>query len=285
MASPDFSKQKKALLIAGVLAVGAGVLVALYGRAVELEASGGEVVHVLVAAAPITAGTTLQMQHLQQKKVPKAYVHPAAVTTADREQILGQRVSAKLDLGQMLLWSDFATERQSAGRKLSASVPKGQRALTMPVNASSALGGMLAPGDRVDVIGTFTKSTEGAETSTVTLLQNVTVLAVGAQRDTTEARHDGQGGVGHVTLAVGLEESELLVFSMNRGKVGLVLRNVDDIAIVDDVPEKNFSDIFQEQKRVALMRKPRAVAAKPSIPTEPDRTIEVVKSARQPGGR
>lgn len=280
VSTSNFTKQKKALALAAVFAIAAGTTVALYGRAVELEASGGEAMHLVVAAAPIKPGTPLGPTHLQLKKVPKAYVHPAAVMASDREQILGQRVSSKLEVGQVLLWSDFATERQSVGRKLAAAVPKGLRGLTVPVNTSSALGGMLTPGDRVDVIGTFQKSNEGAESSTVTLLQNVTVLAVGSQRDTAGEAREGSNA-GHVTLAVGLEEAELLVFAMNRGKVGFVLRNTDDIAVVDEIPEKNFSDIFQVEKRVAMMRKPRVVQ-KPA--EEPERTIEVVKSAK-PGAR
>ena len=36
---------------------------------------------------------------------------------------------------------------------------------------------------------------------------------------------------------------------MQRGPVNVALRSQDDIETVDDVPDKNFGDIFEQQKR------------------------------------
>ncbi|HEY7957102.1 MAG TPA: Flp pilus assembly protein CpaB, partial [Polyangia bacterium] len=150
-------------------------------------------------------------------------------------------------------------QRTAASRRLSAAVQKGQRAITIPVDVSGSLAGMLRPGDHVDVIGTFAKN-QGADWSTVTLLQNVLVIATGDQRGAVENEEPaGPPGSQHtfsnITVSVDLEEAELLVFSMQRGPINVALRAQDDIETVDDVPEKNFSDIFEVQKRAAFQRR------------------------------
>jgi Flp pilus assembly protein CpaB len=94
--------------------------------------------------------------------------------------------------------------------------------------------GLLRPGDRVDVL-----FTEGEATSTHTILQNVLVLSVGsdiAAVDETSGRTSTARG-GTVTLAVSSEGAQIVTQAKSHGRLTLSLRNADDIAVVDNLPE------------------------------------------------
>jgi Flp pilus assembly protein CpaB len=94
----------------------------------------------------------------------------------------------------------------------------------------------------------------------VTLLQNVLVLATGDLRGGAESDVEASGpgiprSFSSVTVAVDPEEAELLVFAMSRGPVAVALRSQEDLETVEDLPDKNFGDIFESQKRAAFQRR------------------------------
>jgi len=190
--------------------------------------------------------------------VPEAYVNKASIRVGEENVIIGRPVANKIGSGDDILWSDLELQKSAATRRLSAAVQKGQRALTIPVDVSGSLAGMLRPSDRIDILGTFARA-QGADYATVTLLQNVTVIATGDVRGEGEATEGGgmggQRSFTNITVSVDLEEAELLVFALQRGPVSIVLRAQEDIETVDDLPDKNFGDIFESQKRAAFARK------------------------------
>jgi pilus assembly protein CpaB len=122
--------------------------------------------------------------------------------------------------------------------------------LTLAVDQSGSLAGMLRPGDHVDILGTFARAQQ--DYATVTILQNVLVLATGEVRgagDSEESFNNGPRTFNNITVSVDPEEAELLVFATQRGPVNISLRSQDDVSTFDDVPEKNFGDIFEQKRR------------------------------------
>jgi pilus assembly protein CpaB len=247
---------KKKLLVAVGLAAIAVASLYLYSRSLQNEVAGGQRVTILVAAQDLPAGTRIAKANLAQRDVPEAYVHQSSIRDTEINQILGRPVAEKVSQGQALLWNDFELQRSGATRRLAAAVQKGQRALTLPVDLSASLAGMLRPGDHVDVLGTFAKG-QGTDWATVTLLQNVLVVATGDLRQSgdEEPSTGGPRTFNNITVSVDLEEAELLVFAMHRGPINIALRAQDDLETVDNVPDKNFGDIFEPQKRVAFSRR------------------------------
>jgi pilus assembly protein CpaB len=245
---------KRKLVVAIGLALIAMLSLWLYSRSLEKEVAGGQKVTVLVAGQEIAAGARLTKSMLAMRDMPEAYVHPASILKGEENKIIGRPVAAKIAQGQAILWSDF--EMTKVTGKLSGRIQKGQRAITIPVDNSGSHAGMLQRGDRVDILGTFARN-QGTDWATVTLLQNVPVLEIG------DGRHgdDMTGGAAQprsftsITLAVDLEEAELLVFAIQRGPINIVLRGTEDMETVDDVPDKTFGDIFEMQKRAAFTRK------------------------------
>jgi pilus assembly protein CpaB len=251
---------KKKLVVAVGLALIAVLSLWLYSRSLQEEVAGGQKVQILVAGEDIAAGVRVTKAMLAVREVPEAYVHQASIHKGEENQIIGRPVAEKVAQGQPLLWSDFELQKSAQSRRLAGAVQKGQRALTIPVDMSGSLAGMLRPGDHVDILGTFARA-QGTDWATVTLLQNVLVIATGDLRGTGEGEEAPVGGGGgprtfnNITVSVDLEEAELLVFSMQRGPINMALRSQEDLETVEDVPDKNFGDIFEAQKRTAFARR------------------------------
>jgi pilus assembly protein CpaB len=249
---------RKKLAIAIGLAVVAVLALWLWSRSVVQEVGGGQKVWVAVAAEDIPVGARVSRTAVAFREVPDSYVHPETVRKGEEAQIVNRTVSEKIAQGQPFLWSNFDQLRSAGSRRLAGSITKGQRALTLPVDLSGSLAGMLRPGDHVDILGTFSKN-QGTEFATVTLLQNIAVLATGEQRGETSDPGEAAAGGGHtitsITVSVDLEEAELLVFSMQRGPINIALRATDDLETMEQVPEKNFGDIFEAPKRANFARR------------------------------
>jgi pilus assembly protein CpaB len=232
----------------------------LYARGLARDTGGGNKIAVLVAAAELAAGARLDKAQLAIQEIPEAYVHAAAVRRGEEAQLVGNVLVHRMERGQPLLWSDVEVARSAAARRLAAEVQKGQRALTLPVDLSGSLAGMLHAGDHGDLLGTFARA-QGTDFATVTLLQNVLVLATGSVRAAGELDGGtGQGGsrsFSSVTVQVDLEAAELLAFARERGPINVALRAPGDAETLEDVPDKNFGDIFESARRAAFLRRHR----------------------------
>lgn len=246
-----------------LVAAGAGVaafgLHFAYVTALEAEAHGGKRVAVLVATERLPRGTALAERALATREMPEAYLGARAVPASRAAEILGLEVTVDVDAQEIVQWTDVAAREGPDSRDLAELVAPGERALTIPVDASLSMGGLLRPGHRVDILGTFSKSAHlKADRVTVTLLQNVTVLATGRRfGDGGGEEPAGNGRFATVTLSVGLEEAELLSYASKTGTLSLVLRGYRDLRVVGDVPEKGIDDVWDAERRNVLQAKER----------------------------
>ncbi len=251
---------RTALLAAFGVAIVGVALFGLYMKRFEHEAAGGEPIEVLMVTSDVPIGEPLTQQKLATRQLPQAYVEDRHVLASDQQRVLGIRVSNGLSANQSLLWTDLATG-SSVRRDLSTLLREGMRALTIRANASSSFGGLLRPGDRVDVLLTATRP-GGESRVTVPLLQNILVLAVGAdtggpdQTDAESARANSLRGL-EVSVAVTIEQATLVTHARDRGELQLVLRNPDDVEIVAGVPETTDPDLIEPEKRRNIQRRRR----------------------------
>lgn len=263
----------KALIIAiGAAALGL-VLLLLYKQRFEAEASGGVPVRVLIAVQDIPLGAAVAENMLGYRLIPQAYLEDRFVRQSDLQKVIGVRVSNGLRANQTMMWTDLSLV--SDGRRdLSSLVSTGMRAITVRADITNSFGGLLRPGDRVDVLGTLSRTGGETDRVTIPLLQNVLVLAAGrdtggeAQRQTVNGSTNGnsQVDISQITLSVSMEEAQLLTYTADRGGAGgrhtgltLVLRNPEDIAILEGVPETNIEDIFEPTRRANVSRRRRQV--------------------------
>lgn len=261
---------KKKLLIAAII-VGSFAAFLLYLYTAQVKQEKDEIManprEVIVAARDISAGTLLTREHVNTKTVPGQFLPANPLLGQDLEIYLDMPVSESIREGAMILTSDFAVAE--VARTLSGRIPAGERAMTIPVDAISGVAGLLRPGDRVDILGTFPVGTEdnlipeaaGNDSIgyvTMNLLQNVTLLAVG-QEVSDIPSGDARGNRGQystVTLSLTPSESELLVISQTRGKLMLLLRHRDDIESVT-VTKTTLREVLEELEVINRERQVR----------------------------
>jgi pilus assembly protein CpaB len=247
----------RALAIALVVAVLGGVLLVLYLRRFEEEASGGERVKLVTVVKPIKAGTVITEDALSTRLVPRAYVEDRAVLDVDRPKIIGLRAGNSVEAQQTLMWTDLSITHDES-RNLSALVQPGMRAVNIrAVNHNIESFALLRPGDRVDVIATMAKDGSGPGQSSearwsVVVLQNVLVLAVGGDTDAAEKTPGGGGGSKRemiLSLSLNLPEAQLLTLAMDKGKLSVALRNPDDVRVTEGMADMSSSALIDTKAR------------------------------------
>jgi pilus assembly protein CpaB len=231
---------KRALSIAFAVALlGAGLLF-LYLKRFERDASGGALVTLIVAIKPVEPGALLTEDMIATRNIPMAYVENRAVRLSEKARVLGLRVSTRVQPQQTLMWTDLATAADDR-RDLSSLVEPGMRAMTVRARsgASDRANELIRPGDRVDVV--VTTGERDQETSVV-LMQNVLVLAVGLDtgNDSGEKRTNG-GRDSLLTLSLTIREAQLEAMAAEKGRISVALRNPDDVRVIDGLTQLNAS--------------------------------------------
>ncbi|MBT9171892.1 MAG: hypothetical protein DDT21_00266 [Syntrophomonadaceae bacterium] len=213
-------KNKKMLLLSVILAVLAGLAVfrflAELERKSELEANLGPV---LVAKADIPPRSRLNEGMFALVQQPKEFIHPQALT--EQSQVKGAFARERLAAGEQVLASRLvAAGEVRAG--LAYLISLGHRAMSVPVDSVSGVGGFILPGDRVDALVTIDVEENDTSIVTTTLVaENLLVLAAGTIIRSTEQE---QLAVDHVTLEVPANKVAALTQAGDRGALRLTLR-------------------------------------------------------------
>lgn len=215
-------------LVAIAAGIAAGVMVFWQLRQAELRADGGEKISLLVLNEKVSRGTVLQESHLGIRQVPIAWVDERAIRNKSRHEAVGMTLALSLDADQVLQWSDFEPRIGGNHIDLADEIQPGQRAVTIPVTSALAMGGLLRPGHRVDILVTTSDGAGGrGSKNTRTLLQNITVLAVGS--DTNGQSVEGRFHT--ITLSVTADQGELLANAAVQGVLAASLRGYGDAKI------------------------------------------------------
>ncbi|MEI6971265.1 MAG: Flp pilus assembly protein CpaB [bacterium] len=212
------------------------------------ELSGLQMTRVVIAERDLPSGTLINAERdIAFSSVPRSGLSGEPVTPEEVDRIIGRKLRFPLSAKQPILWN-YVDIPNRARSGLSSTVGKGNRAISIPVGGVSAVSGLVQPDDCVDIIGTFTlpSATAGTvETVTMTMLENVTVLAVGSRLATSPlSRSESVTGYGMVTLEVSPGEAELLVFaSQMKGRLTLSLRNPTDLGVIEKLETVDFTHV------------------------------------------
>ncbi len=228
-------------LVIGVLFGGLAFFI-LYQNAAELEKKTTPV-EVLVAVDYIPAGVFLKPDMVQKKSVPDSYVSPSAIR--DLKEVDGMMTMVPISAGEQILSNKFSEGEAS----LALALNPGYRAYTLAVDETNGIGGLLKPGNHVDIL-TRLESDKRSVTSFV--FQNVSVIAVGQKlgwkpnlsKTSAPAPGDDNSGYSTVTLAVTPEQAETLMYMEGR-PLRLILRGPNDDEIVS-VPAQTESDVLSK---------------------------------------
>ncbi|MEN3044687.1 MAG: Flp pilus assembly protein CpaB [Candidatus Hydrothermales bacterium] len=140
------------LLIALSLAGIAALLLISYIQDVERKTlMKGAPERILVAKKDISARTIITEDLVEYKEIPKPFIEPLAVSNI--EEIIGMVAITDIRKGEQIT-KNLLLPTQT-WTVLSSFVPEGYRALTIHVDEVSGVGGLILPGDEVDVVATF----------------------------------------------------------------------------------------------------------------------------------
>ena len=176
--------------------------------------------YVLVADKNLPTGTLIKENLLTWQAWPDAKLHRSYLIKgeSDLEELVGSVVRRAISAGEPV----------SAGRLvkpgtrgfLAAVLRPGYRAVSLRINATSSISGLVFPGDRVDVILT---PTVNAKRVSETVLTNVRILAIDQQtNDQTQAPKVGK----HATFEVTPKQAEMFSVLTDMGKLSLSLRSL-----------------------------------------------------------
>ena len=219
---------------------------------------------VVFAGKDIAARTEVTESMLTTKTVAEDEALRGAFS--DYEPVVGQVTRQEILKGEQVTRTKVGPQTETEIEEgLSFVIPQGMRGFSIKVDEPSAVGGLLLPGDRVDIIAIFDKS-DFDNDKAVTLLQNLEVLAVAqtaqesipppaSEQAAEEATPESDGvaeeaaageaslgtrpedvvtnpGARTVTLAVTPEQAQLLALTQAKGDLALALRPYGDAADV-----------------------------------------------------
>jgi pilus assembly protein CpaB len=224
-------------------------------------------VKVLCAARDVSEGAELTRPMVAVREVPARFLTGSYLAVEQDGSVkndpVGQRVLVPLKAGDPILLSHFAPARDP---DLSTMVhPKG-RAVTVDVQERNAVGLWVRPNDHVDVVGSF-RDPQTQQLKSVTLLQNVVVLATGRINASTSAPADEDRRYTSVTLLVLPEEAEILTLAQETGTLTLLLRNPDDLDSQDKRAVVDQRQLLTGERAGELQQKRY-------------RTIQIIRGAR-----
>ena len=284
-------KKKLSIILALVLAGLGAVMIRNYISQTERKFVKEEKkAYVLVAAASIPAGTTIDETMVKFDAVPERYVQPKALNS--QSLAVGKRTIADIFPGEQIMSTKLTLMVKDTS--LAMRTPQGKRAITLTIPFLSAVGGKVRPGDYVDVVGTFPYNAvvdgkQITEMVSVTLFQNVLVLGIEGGAPAERGKPAAAPTDLMLTLALAPKEVALLTYALDQGKLRLVLRPPLETAIEPVAPvEVNslwqyvFSNLGQEftankeDKPVVIKQQQEK---KPEPPAPP--TMEVYRGTQK----
>ena len=211
--------------LAMLLAILGGVGAYMAMRAPVAEGASVEVRPLVVVAKPVAAGDRMTRGVLRLDSVPAGTVPRGSLGRI--EEVEGKFATLPMVAGEPVLSAKLSGSTPGSG--LAAIVPHDRFAVSIAVNDVISTGGLLAPGDRVDVLGVASKEAGG---NAQIVLRDVIVLAVAnTLLGADPAKANGKAGADNprtlnatITLAVSIEEAQRLVQMDELGKLRLALR-------------------------------------------------------------
>ena len=196
------------------------------------EPLGPPPVEVIAAARDLLVGTLLTANDVTYVPLEADTVFSSHMRRDQTEPsaVIGSVVRTALLAGMPL--TSAALIRPGQEGFLAAALMPDHRAVTIVVNQETSHAGLIAPGDRVDVIFTMQVPSDGASqlnSFSRTILQNIRVVAVGrrvesAASEPESEENGGRNGDDTVTLEVLPPEADRLVLATTRGSISLALR-------------------------------------------------------------
>ncbi|MBF0483758.1 MAG: Flp pilus assembly protein CpaB [Candidatus Omnitrophica bacterium] len=172
--------------------------------------------------------------------------------------------------------------------------PAGKRALTVLIDPLSAVGGLVTPGDFIDVIARLElpnpdeskKERDDKNFVTTVLFQNLQVLAIGTNFKSVGAgvEYGTQQSAKqlYITLAVSPEEAGLITFAQAHGTLKFALRspNNDDVPSLQAASWDTLSDYLLQKQGTEMAIPKNKAGIKNMGPEEVKSVIQIFRKGQ-----
>lgn len=220
----DKPKFRMALIV--ILALATSGLVFWYLKGLQVTPTGES--SIAVPAQKITAGTKLTPIMFKEALMPDKYIKAGTVTASSN--VADKYAGVDLWPDQMVLQEQLVNAQKSS--EMQYKIPAGKRAVTIAIDPISGVAGYLKRGSRVDMIISYKPQPEGKMTQSMTLLQDIEVLAVGSQAIASQSIGEGEATINdNVTLAVSPLQAQQIMLAESTGLIKLTMRPADDKTI------------------------------------------------------
>lgn len=248
---------RRFLIIAVLFAALSGALVFAWmnsqsGKSDSGSAAGGSR-QVVVAKTIIKQRTEITADMVEVKSIPANAVIEGGFATVD--EVVGKIARLPLEVNQQVVANGIVDTNRPVADALSQVVPNGRRGYSITATQLNTAGGLILPGDYVDVIWVCCTN-ENIVTLTRTVVQNVQVAALAQNIIDAGPVASGDGtGVDEdpvavdkekvdseavtITLLVSPDQADLLAMAENLGDMRVALRGPSDTNI--DPPEEDFT--------------------------------------------
>jgi pilus assembly protein CpaB len=244
---------RRARLLTLLLAIGCTIFAAMLWRGMQgqesaqietpIEPAQVQASQVLVAARDIAMGERLDSLALEWREWPRMNVTAGMITQDAKPNAIADlaetRVRLPFLLGEPI--NDRKLVRLQDRGFLSATLPKGMRAISIAVSDRSAASGFILPNDRVDVI--LVREISGVEgrqklVTSRTIVANVRVLAIN-QSYGQEPDKTSLPDLETAVLELDPQQAEIIARSEVMGTIALALRSMDDSGTAGEKPQSS----------------------------------------------
>jgi pilus assembly protein CpaB len=182
-----------------------------------------ETVPVAVAALDLYGGSVINRERVKLRTFMAGSLQEGTFFS-DLEALEGRVVLSPVKAGEPVLLSRLAPESLAHGG-VPAVIKENKRAISLRVDQVIGVAGFIKPGDKVDILVTLSNP-DGGETITKIVLENMLVLATGAQ--VAKSAEGAAAPVGVITIEVTPEEAEKVALATTMGRIQLALRSYKD---------------------------------------------------------
>ena len=239
------------LLLAGLAAIGAFFLTQSYAETKVMQERErllpkGGLIEVLVAARDLGSGDIASRQTVAVRRMPQDWSLPGAITPLDFDSVNQRRVVRAIKAGHPITVDHI---RQGSAEQNGVRLEPGYRAISISVDEVSSVGGLIQPGDRVDLWGAalpLIQPSEGGISSLAAermpvaprarlVAENLRVLATGARTerilDHAKEQREASSAVAYstITLAVPGSLANLVLAGQLQGRLGIALRAAEEL--------------------------------------------------------
>ena len=222
-ARPRLDRRSTTLIIAAILALGTGLLTFNYLTSIGRSRTAVVAPRpVLVATRDIPARVTITADMVTIVMRPGDAIDSDALNAP--ALAVGRTAAVSMPSGSAVTSSKIMS---SQAQTLEARIPRGMRAIAIPIDRVKGVGSLIQPGDHVDVIA-VTQARQGSQPVAATVLRDVPVLAMGTALETPNGATPSPDASQTVSLAVTPVQAKLLTLVDLNATLRLSLRAPGD---------------------------------------------------------